>query len=50
MINGFKWIGLIIATMVGAGYASGEKFGSSLVLVAVWPLFYLRLLLSLVVM
>ncbi|MFC0015370.1 MULTISPECIES: hypothetical protein [Allobacillus] len=39
MINGFKWIGLIIATMVGAGYASGREIweffglGSSLAIV-----------------
>src|SRR5690625_4733415 len=25
MTQGFKWIGLIIATMVGAGYASGRE-------------------------
>ncbi|GEN44657.1 YkvI family membrane protein [Alkalibacillus haloalkaliphilus] len=25
MIRGFRWIGLIIATMVGAGYASGRE-------------------------
>mgnify|MGYP001423281148 CR=1 FL=1 len=39
MINGLKWIGLIIATMVGAGYASGREiweffgYGSSLAIV-----------------
>ncbi|GEL76336.1 YkvI family membrane protein [Tenuibacillus multivorans] len=25
MINGFRWIGLIVATMIGAGYASGRE-------------------------
>lgn len=25
MIGGFKWIGLIVATMIGAGYASGRE-------------------------